>query len=76
CAGNAFGEVTLTKQLIEPDDILLEELEVTPSVPAKRNVAYLSVALELLKPKINQTMSDETLRERASGLSFIFSEKF
>jgi len=34
CTGNAFGEVTLTKQLIEPDDILLEELEVTPSVPA------------------------------------------
>ncbi|MBA7497932.1 hypothetical protein ES704_00666 [subsurface metagenome] len=34
CAGNAFGEVVLTKQLIEPDDILLEELEVTPSVPA------------------------------------------
>ncbi len=30
---------------------------------AKRNVAYLSVALELLKPKINQIMSDETLRE-------------
>jgi len=34
CTGNAFGEVTLTKQLIEPDDILLEELEVTPSIPA------------------------------------------
>ncbi|GAH30888.1 unnamed protein product, partial [marine sediment metagenome] len=34
CTGNAFGEVTLTKQLIEPDDILLEELKVTPSVPA------------------------------------------
>jgi hypothetical protein len=34
CTGNAFGEVTLTKQLIEPDDILLEELEITPSVPA------------------------------------------
>ena len=34
CAGNAFGEVILTKQLIEPDDMLLEELEVTPSVPA------------------------------------------
>jgi len=33
-AGNTFGEVTLTKQLIEPDDILLEELEVAPSVPA------------------------------------------
>jgi hypothetical protein len=30
---------------------------------AKRNVAYLSVALELLKPKINQVMSEETLRE-------------
>jgi hypothetical protein len=34
CVGNAFGEVTLTKQLIEPDDILLEELEFTPSIPA------------------------------------------
>jgi len=34
CAGNAFGEVILTKQLIEPDDMLLEELEVNPSVPA------------------------------------------
>jgi len=31
---NAFGEITLIKQLIEPDDILLKELEVTPSVPA------------------------------------------
>jgi len=30
---------------------------------AKRNVAYLSVALELLKPRINQVMSEETLRE-------------
>ena len=30
---------------------------------ARRNVAYLSVALELLKPKINQVMSEETLRE-------------
>ena len=30
---------------------------------AKRNIAYLSVALELLKPKINQIMSEETLRE-------------
>jgi hypothetical protein len=34
CAGNAFGGVILSKQLIEPDDILLEESEVTPSVPA------------------------------------------
>jgi len=34
CAGNTFSEVILTKQLIELDDILLEELEVTPSVPA------------------------------------------
>jgi len=34
CMGNAFGEVILTKQLIEPDDMLLEELEITPSVPA------------------------------------------
>ena len=32
--GNAFGEVTLTKQLIEPEDALLEELEVNPSIPA------------------------------------------
>lgn len=30
---------------------------------ARRNVAYLSVALELLKPKGNQVTSDETLRE-------------
>ena len=30
---------------------------------AKRNVAYLSVALELLKPKTNQIMSEETLKE-------------
>lgn len=30
---------------------------------AKRNVAYFSVALELLKPRKNQLMSDETLRE-------------
>ena len=30
---------------------------------AKRNVAYLSVALELLKPKINQMVSEETLKE-------------
>jgi len=30
---------------------------------AKRNAAYLSVALELLKPRVNQIMSDETLRE-------------
>jgi len=34
CTGNAFGEVILTKQLIEQDDMLLEELGVTPSVPA------------------------------------------
>jgi len=34
CASNAFGEVILTKQLIKPDDMLLEELEITPSVPA------------------------------------------
>ena len=34
CAGNAFGEVILTKQLIKPDDMLLEELEINPSVPA------------------------------------------
>ena len=34
CAGNAFGEVILPKQLIKPDDIMLEESEVTPSVPA------------------------------------------
>ncbi|MBU4362338.1 hypothetical protein KJ813_06735, partial [bacterium] len=33
-AGNAFGEVILTKQLIEPDDILLEEVEITPNIPA------------------------------------------
>lgn len=30
---------------------------------AKRNIAYLSVALELLKPKINQVMNEETLKE-------------
>lgn len=30
---------------------------------AKRNVAYFSVALELLRPKRNQVMSDRTLRE-------------
>ncbi|MBA7523599.1 hypothetical protein ES705_15726 [subsurface metagenome] len=34
CTGNVFGEVILTKQLVSPDDILLEELEITPSVPA------------------------------------------
>jgi len=32
--GNAFGEVTLTKQLIEPEDALLDELEVNPNIPA------------------------------------------
>jgi len=30
---------------------------------AKRNIAYISVALESLKPKKNQVMSDETLKE-------------
>ncbi len=30
---------------------------------AKRNVAYLSVALELIKPKTNQIMNEETLKE-------------
>jgi len=34
CTGNAFGEVLLTKQLIEPGDIPPEELEITPSIPA------------------------------------------
>lgn len=36
CTGNIFGEVILTKQLIEPDDMLPlpEELEITPNVPA------------------------------------------
>jgi hypothetical protein len=34
CTGNAFGEVILTKQLIKPDDMLLEEVEVTPNIPA------------------------------------------
>lgn len=35
CAGNAFGDVILTKQLIiEPDDMLLEEFEITPNIPA------------------------------------------
>jgi len=31
--GNVFGEVILDKQLIRPDDILKEEVEVTPSIP-------------------------------------------
>lgn len=30
---------------------------------ARRNITYLSVALELLRPKENQIMSDETLKE-------------
>jgi hypothetical protein len=30
---------------------------------AKRNVAYLSVALEVLKPRENQVISDETMKE-------------
>ncbi len=34
CAGNALSGVILSKKLIEPDDMLLEELEVAPSVPA------------------------------------------
>lgn len=38
---------------------------------AKRNIAYISVALESLKPKKNQVLSDETLREEycTSGMS-------
>ncbi|MBC8499391.1 MAG: DUF3160 domain-containing protein [Candidatus Atribacteria bacterium] len=31
--GNVFGEVILDKQLIRPDDILKEEVEVTPGIP-------------------------------------------
>src|SRR5665648_1235833 len=31
--GNAFGEVILDKQLIRPDDILKEKVEVTPCIP-------------------------------------------
>ncbi|GAJ09515.1 unnamed protein product, partial [marine sediment metagenome] len=30
-ADNAFGEVILTKQLVSPEDFLIEEIGVTPS---------------------------------------------
>ncbi|GAJ18707.1 unnamed protein product, partial [marine sediment metagenome] len=30
CTGNAFGEVILTKQLVSPEDFLIEEIEIIP----------------------------------------------
>ncbi|GAI93069.1 unnamed protein product [marine sediment metagenome] len=30
-AGNAFGEVILTKQLVSPEDFLIEELKLFPA---------------------------------------------
>ncbi|MBE3091057.1 MAG: DUF3160 domain-containing protein, partial [Candidatus Atribacteria bacterium] len=54
---------TVSKNLIEESLQEYHKSSGDLKEAARRNVAYLSVALELLKPKINQMMSEETLRE-------------
>jgi len=53
----------MSKKLLEESLKEYNETNGNTKEAAKRNIAYLSVALELLKPKKNQLMSEETLRE-------------
>jgi len=53
----------ISKKLLEESLKEYKETNGNTKEAAKRNIAYLSVALELLKPKKNQLMSEETLRE-------------
>lgn len=53
----------ISKKLLEESLKEYNETNGNTKEAAKRNIAYLSVALELLKPKKNQLMNEETLRE-------------
>jgi hypothetical protein len=53
----------ISKELFEASLQDYQQTEGGLKEAAKRNIAYLSVALELLKPKKNQVISMETLKE-------------
>ncbi len=53
----------ISKELFEASLQVYQETEGDLKEAARRNIAYLSVAMELLKPEKNQVVSDEILRD-------------
>ncbi|MFH1656829.1 MAG: DUF3160 domain-containing protein [Candidatus Nealsonbacteria bacterium] len=61
----------ISKELLENSITQYNSAEGDLKEAFKRNTAYLSVALEMLRPKNDQVVSDQTLREEyCSGYSF------
>lgn len=54
---------TISRELFEASQKDYEQSEGDLKEAARRNMAYLSVALELLKPEKDQVISDEILKE-------------